>query len=190
MKVKLYGIKNYMKWVGEYYGTIENDFYYDNSELLDKNNRFDINKELYPKIYKNELYRTLDYKNISLKTYDMPHLTNVIVKTERVFLKEIDVCKDVLENNREYAYGDYTFSYIPIYDFKEECYVLNVGCIENVQLNNENDVIKDFNYILNSINQLNNETKNELEKIKSQYDCYYKKNISIFTKIKNLFKNK
>ena len=191
MKVKLYGIKSYMKWMGEYYGTVGNNFYYDNSELLDKNNRFDINKNLYPKVYKNELYRRIsDYKNVSLKTYDTPLLTNVIVKTEKVFLKEIDVQKDVFENNREYAYGDYIFSYMPIYDFKDECYVLNVGYIENVQLNNKNDVIKDFNYIVESINQLNDETKNEIEKIKSQYNCHHINSISIFTKIKNLFKNK
>lgn len=191
MKVKLYGIKSYMKWMGEYYGTIGNDFHYDNSELLDENNRFDINKELYPKVYKNELYRRIsDYKNVSLKTYDTPLLTNVIVKTEKVFLKEIDVQKDVFENNREYAYGGYIFSYMPIYDFKDECYLLNVGYIENVQLNNKNDVIKDFNYIVESIKQLNNETKNEIEKIKSQYNCHHKNSISLFTKIKNLFKNK
>ena len=191
MKVKLYGIKSYMKWMGEYYGTVGNNFYYDNSELLDKNNRFDINKNLYPKVYKNELYRRIsDYKNVSLKTYDTPLLTNVIVKTEKVFLKEIDVQKDVFENNREYAYGDYIFSYMPIYDFKDECYVLNVGYIENVQLNNKNDVIADFNYIVESINQLNDETKSEIEKIKSQYNCHHINNISLFTKIKNLFKNK
>ena len=191
MKVKLYGIKSYMKWMGEYYGTVGNNFYYDNSELLDKNNRFDINKNLYPKVYKNELYRRIsDYKNVSLKTYDTPLITNVIVKPEKVFLKEIDVQKDVFENNREYAYGDYIFSYMPIYDFKDECYVLNVGCIENVQLNNKEDVIADFNYIVESINQLNDETKSEIEKIKSQYNCHHKNSISIFTKFKNLFKNK
>ena len=188
MKVKIYGTKYYMKWVGEYYHVSGNNIYYDDVCLLDENNRFDINKELYPKIYKKELYKTLDYESVTLKTYDMPYLANAVVKTENVFLKEVDVCKDVFENNREYAYGDYTFSYMPIYDFKDECYVLNVGCIENVQLNNKNDVIKDFNCILNSIKQLNNETKNELEKIKSQYDCCHKKNIGLFSKIKNLFK--
>ena len=191
MKVKIYGTKYYMKWVGEYYHVSGNNIYYDDVYLLDENNRFDINKDLYPKVYKNELYRRIsDYKNVSLKTYDTPLLTNVIVKTEKVFLKEIDVQKDVFENNREYAYGDYIFSYMPIYDFKDDCYVLNVGCIENVQLNNKNDVIKDFNYIVESIKQLNNETKNEIEKIKSQYNCHHKNSISIFTKIKNLFKNK
>ena len=191
MKVKLYGIKSYMKWMGEYYGTVGNNFYYDNSELLDKNNRFDIIKNLYPKVYKNELYRRIsDNKNVLLKTYDTPHLTNVIVKTEKVLLKETDIQKDVLENNREYSYGYYTFSDSPIYDFKDGCYVLNVGCIENVQLNNKEDVIADFNYIVESINQLNDETKSEIEKIKSQYNCHHKNSISIFTKIKNLFKNK
>ena len=98
--------------------------------------------------------------------------------------------KDVFENNREYAYGDYIFSYMPIYDFKDDCYVLNVGCIENVQLNNKEDIMADFNYIVESIKQLNNETKNEIDKIKSQYNCHHKNSISIFTKIKNLFKNK
>ena len=93
-----------------------------------------------------------------------------------------------MTNNREYSYGDYTFSTSPIYDFKDECYVLNVGCIENVQLNNKEDVIADFNYIVESINQLNNETKSEIEKIKSQHNCHHKNNIGIFTKFKNLFK--
>ena len=95
-----------------------------------------------------------------------------------------------MTNNREYSYGDYTFSTSPIYDFKDECYVLNVGCIENVQLNNKEDIMADFNYIVESINQLNDETKSEIEKIKSQYNCHHKNSISIFTKIKNLFKNK
>ena len=184
MKVKLYGTKNYMKWVGKYYGTIGCDFYYDNSELLDKNNRFDINKNLYPKV----CYKTIDDTCIMLQKYVKPKLVNSVIKTEKVFLKEIDVQKDVFENNREYAYGDYIFSYMPIYDFKDDCYVLNVGCIENVQLNNKNDVIKDFNYIVESIKQLNNETKSEIEKIKSQYNCHHKNSISIFTKFKNLFK--
>lgn len=186
MKVKLYGIKNYMKWVGEYYGTIGCDFYYDNSELLDKNNRFDINKKLYPKV----CYKTINNTGIMLQKYVKPKLVNSVIKTENIFLKEADICEDILTNNREYSYGDYTFSTSPIYDFKDECYVLNVGCIENVQLNNKNDVIKDFNYIVESIKQLNNETKNEIEKIKSQYNCHHKNSISIFTKIKNLFKNK
>ena len=113
MKVKIYGTKYYMKWVGEYYHVSGNNIYYDDKYLFDENNRFDINKDLYPKVYKNELYRRIsDYKNVSLKTYDTPLLTNVIVKTEKVFLKEIDVQKDVFENNRDYAYGDYIFSYM------------------------------------------------------------------------------
>ena len=57
-----------------------------------------------------------------------------------------------------------------------------------MQLNNKNDVIKDFNYIVESIKQLNNETKNEIEKVKEQYNCHHKNNIGIFTKFKNLFK--
>ena len=82
MKVKLYGTKNYVKWVGEYYHVSGNNIYYDDKYLFDENNRFDINKDLYPKVYKNELYRRIsDNKNVLLKTYDTPHLSNVIVKT-------------------------------------------------------------------------------------------------------------
>lgn len=190
MKVKLYGKKSYMKWVGEYYGTIGNDFYYDNSELLDENNRFDINKELYPKV----CYKTINDTGIMLQKYVKPKLVNCVIKTENVFLKEVDICENILENNREYSYGDYTFSASPIYDFKDECYVLNIGCIEDVQLNNKEDIIADFNYIVESINQLNdsnyNEIQNEIEKVKEQYNNCNSNNTRLFTKIKNLFKNK
>ena len=57
-----------------------------------------------------------------------------------------------------------------------------------MQLNNKNDVIKDFNYIVESINQLNNKIQNEIEKVKEQDNGHHKNNIGIFTKFKNLFK--
>lgn len=194
MKVKLYGTKNYMKWVGEYYGTVGNNFYYDNSELLDKNNRFDINKNLYPKVCIINKHNISNDIDIMLQKYVKPKLVNSVTKTENIFLKEVDICEDILTNNREYSYGDYTFSALPIYDFKDECYVLNVGCVENVQLNNKEDIIADFNYIVESINQLNdinyNEIQNEIEKVKEQYNNCNSNNARLFTKIKNLFKNK
>ena len=185
MKVKIYGTKYYMKWVGEY----ENIHTYkvNNPTLLKDYNRFEINKYLYPTAYKDEEYMFYG-KKYTRHLFLIPKIFNVVDKTEGVFLKELDINENILLKKSEYKYGDYIFQDKAIYDLKEECYVINVGCIEEIQLNKKEDVIDDFNYILNSIKQLNNETKNELEKIKSQYDCHHKTSISLFTKFKNLFK--
>lgn len=187
MKVKIYGTKYYMKWVGEY----EKIHIYkvNNPTLLKDYNRFEINKDLYPTAYKDEEYMFYG-KKYTRRLFLIPKIFNVVDKTERVFLKEINIDEKLLLEESEYRYGDYIFSTKATYDLKEECYVIDVGYIEEIQLNKKEDVIDDFNYILGDIEQLNNnsynEMQNNIEELREQLNN--KNSINIFTKFKNLFK--
>ena len=62
------------------------------------------------------------------------------------------------------------------------------------ELKYKEDIMADFNYIVESINQLNdsnyNKIQNEIEKVKEQYNNCNSNNTRLFTKFKNLFKNK
>lgn len=180
MKVKLYGTKQYMKTVAMFC----NNFYtkIENNNCLIKT--YFPGTDFSPGIDFFELCN--NYLNLPLikdgirNKYIEPYLDNIIINSKYIFIKEFNISSEIMPDSVIVEGATYKIDYNK-YNIEEDCFELySEDVCEMVVVNKKDVCIKEFNKYIEHINKLNKELKENKSDNKN--------NISLFTKIKNLFK--